>query len=514
MEKKPKKFLKKWILYGGIGLVIAASGIIFVLPRFMGSTTSEMNLYTTQTVEKGSLTSTVSATGNVYTSQTASLTWQTSGIVDQVYVSKGQQVAAGTILAELVQTSLPQSVINAASDLAAAQKELEDLLSSDVARANAELALIQAEQDLLNAQKAAQSKQFQRASQETIDIARANLIMAQDALDKAADIYNKNKNSSSNVQYANALSQFASAQQKFEQAQNNLYYVQGLPDSLEVQEAMAKVDLAQATYLDAKRAWERVKDGPNPADVAAAEAKVASAQAILDQAYVKAPITGMVTAIRVKPGDLVSAGSAAFQIDDMSHLYTDISVSEVDINSVEVGQPAAITFDAIPDKTYEGKVTDIDMVGTISSGAVSYNVTVEITNPDAQIRPGMTASADITVMQLTDVLLVPSSAIRTVNNRQVVYILQNGSLQAVLVTIGHSDDTSSEVIGGNLKEGDLLVLNPPSTTSTSTTGTRQGGLFGGLFGGIFSRGEPPGGAPPSGGPSGSSGRSSGGAAGN
>jgi HlyD family secretion protein len=515
-EKKTRRLGKKWILAAGIGIVVVAAAVVFILPKLTTPAVSQTSTYKTQALTVGSLTSTVGATGNVYTRQTVALNWQTSGIVSKLGVTKGQVVDKDTVLAELDQSSLPQSVLSAATDLATAQKDLDDLLNSGAARANAELALITTEQTLVDAQKSAQSKLYQRASQTTIDTAKANLIMAQDALDKAAEMYNQNKaRSSDDVQYASALSRFAAAQQTFDQAQANVQYAQALPSTLDVQKANATVDVAQAAYTDAKRAWERVKDGPNAIDVAAAEAKVAAAHAILDEAKITAPIAGTVTAIDTQVGDLVSGQTAAFQIDDLSHLYVDISVSEVDINQVKVGQPVEITFDAIADKTYAGKVTDIAMQGASSSGAVNFNVSVEITDNDALIKPGMTASANVTVTQKTDVLLAPSSAIRTVDSQSIVYVMQNGNLRQVPITTGDTSSTATEVKDGNLQAGDLIVLNPPSTTTNAATTSRQSGLLGGLFGGLFggSAGGPPGGItggqPPSGGFQGGPGVSSG-----
>ena len=120
--------------------------------------------------------------------------------------------------------------------------------------------MIQAQQDLESA-KTAQSKLYQRASQQTIDIARANLIQAEASLERAADAYNANKaRSSDDVQYAAALSAYARAQQTYNSAKLNLEYVQSLPDPLTVEEANAELDLAEAKYQDAKRAWERIKD--------------------------------------------------------------------------------------------------------------------------------------------------------------------------------------------------------------------------------------------------------------
>ncbi len=482
MEKKTSKPGKKWFLITGIIVIVAAAGGLLGVPLLQAKANNAGTTYRTETLQKGSLTATVGASGNVYTRQSVALKWATSGVVSQVLVSKGQKVQKGDVLAVLDQSSLPQNVLSAASALAADQQALDDLLNSSTTRANAQLALITAQQDLQSAQKATQSAQFQRASQTTIDVTNANLIQAQDALNKAQQTYNHIKaGGTDSVQYAAALSQLANAQQKYDQAALNMQYVTSLPDPLSIQKANANLALAQAKYNDAKRAWDQVKDGPNPADVAAAEAKVAADQAILDQAKITAPIAGTVTAINTQPGDLVSAQGPAFQIDDLSALYVDISVSEVDINSVQIGQPVEITLDAIPNKTYPGKVTDIDTNGQISSGAVNFTVTAQITNSDPLIKPGMTASGNIVVTHLSDVLVVPSSAIRTVGAQQVVYILQNGTPTPLPVTTGATSDTSVEVTGG-LQVGDVIVLNPPSTP---TTAGANRGVFGGLFGGLF-----------------------------
>ncbi len=515
MDKK-RKSKKKWIWITAVAVILIATGGYGYLRTRAGVIAGSTANYTTLSVSTGSIASTVGATGSVYTRQTVQLSWKTSGIVSQVYVTKGSQVTKGTVMAELEQSSLPLDVINAAIDLAAAQKDLDDLLNSNTARASAELALIQAEQALEKARKEAQSKLYQRASQETIDIARANLIQAEASLEKAAEIYNANKSrSSDDVQYAAALSAYAKAQQTYNSAKLNLAYVQSLPDALSVQEANAELALAEAKYMDAKRAWERIKDGPAEQDIAAAEAKVSAAQAVIDQAKITAPISGTVVAIETLPGDLVSAGTFAIKIADFSHLYMDISVSEVDIALIKLEQPVEIVFDAFPEKTYTGTVTDIAMEGVSSGGTVNYTVTAEISNPDPQILPGMTATANIIVSQKDDVTLVPSSALRTVNNQQVVYVLRNNTLQPVVIEIGETDaeGTSVEILSGDVAVGDLIVLNPPSDTNASNSAGL--GLFGRLFGGASRTDFPRGGdfQPPDGGnfqpPSGNSGSNGG-----
>jgi HlyD family secretion protein len=163
------------------------------------------------------------------------------------------------------------------------------------------------------------------------------------------------------------------------------------------------------------------------------------------------------------PGDLVNTGSKAFRLDDLSHLLVDVQVPEVDINRIKVGQDVSLSFDAISNRAYEGKVSDVARVGTVDSGLVNFKVTIEILNPDDQVLPGMTAGVSIIVSQLEDVLTVPNRAIRLVENRSVVYILKNNAPTEVNIEIGASSDTMSEIISSDLKEGDKIILNPPSS---------------------------------------------------
>jgi len=117
-------------------------------------------------------------------------------------------------------------------------------------------------------------------------------------------------------------------------------------------------------------------------------------------------------------------------------------------------------------------------VGNVTQGAVNFTVTVEITVADEQVKPGMTAVVNIVVNALKDVLLVPNRAVRLVDGQRVVYVLRNGQPVEVKITLGASSDTVSEVVSGDLKEGDLIILNP-STTLISPGGGMGGGPFGG-----------------------------------
>ena len=216
---------------------------------------------------------------------------------------------------------------------------------------------------------------------------------------------------------------------------------------------------------------------PNPDDLAAARARLQAAQTTVDSRVLNAPFAGTITEVTIKPGDPVAPGSAAFRLDNLDRLLVDVQVSEVDINRVRVGQPVSLSFDAILNKQYTGVVDQVASVGDILQGVVQFNVTVELTDADAQVKPGMTAAVNITVDQVNDVLLVPNRAVRVVNGQRVVYILKNNQLQMVKVTLGASSDTQSQVLGGDLQVGDQIVLNPPQD------------LFGTTGGGPFSSGR-------------------------
>ncbi|MFC1997786.1 efflux RND transporter periplasmic adaptor subunit, partial [Chloroflexota bacterium] len=201
-------------------------------------------------------------------------------------------------------------------------------------------------------------------------------------------------------------------------------------------------------------------------------ARIAAAQATVNQTFIEAPFDGEITVVEVKPGDQVQPGSFAFRMDDLSRLLVDIDVSEVDINQIREGQQVTMSFDAIQVSEYHGEVVEVALVGDNIAGVVNFTVTVELNDPDEQVRPGMTSAVNIVIDQIDEAMLIPNRAVRVVEGERVVYILKDGELEPVQVTLGASSDLYSEVIDGDLTTGDTLVLNPPSTLM-------QGGPMGG-----------------------------------
>lgn len=411
------KKARTWIIIAVVAVILV--GGYFVLSN--RSQSSAAGGYQTAEVGRGNLVATVGATGTVRTNQSASLNWQTSGTVDEILVQTGDRVSAGAILATLEKTSLSQAVILAQADLVSAEKALEDLMQSNTAAAQAEIALRDAADRLEKAQDYRDTLdepyEFDEIVYKTVGSKRIPEVKTR-KVDEADD------------------------------------------------ETKAKADedlaLAQAQYDDAYREWQRLLDGPDPADVEAAQARVDAARATLELAQLTAPFEGTVTLVDNLPGDQVNAGTPAFRVDDLSRLLVDVELSEIDINNVSLGQNVQVSFDAILDKEYNGTVVEVGQIGNDVQGAVNFTVTIELTDADSLVRPGMTAAVNIVVNEIKDAILIPNRSVRLVDGQRVVYLMKNGSLEQVEIRLGASAETMSVLVSDNIPEGSTIVLNPPS----------------------------------------------------
>jgi HlyD family secretion protein len=213
-----------------------------------------------------------------------------------------------------------------------------------------------------------------------------------------------------------------------------------------------------------------LKNGPDAQDLLAAQARVDAAKALLAQTSMKAPIRGVISQIYSLPGDLVNAGTVSFRIDDLSRLLIDVPVAEVDINTVQIGQPAQLSFDSIQGKAYAGQVAEVSPVGVTQNGVVNFTISIQITDPDPQVKAGMTAAVNVTVERLEDALLVPTRALRLQNGKRILTLLSGDQLRQVEVQIGTSSDTLTQIKSGDVSAGDLVVLNPPAASTAAAAG--------------------------------------------
>jgi HlyD family secretion protein len=418
-----KQFFSRFPRWIWVLLAVVVIVAVFIASRSGGNTAAA---FQTVAVERGNLVATVGATGSVRARQSAMLVWQTTGIVEAVHVNVGSVVSANDRLASLLKSSLSQNIILAEADLVNAQTALEDLLTSDTA-------LLEAQRRVDEAKRAYDSAYNWR-------------IRLNGKVNLTENIYDE--------------------WGRLKEVRRYKDY----PSQAMIDQADKDLALAESRLNDARRNYERLLAGPDSAEVAAAKARVEAAQATLNMTSIMAPFNGTITQVFPIVGDQVSAGTVGFRIDDLSSLLVDVQVSEVDINSVEAGQIATLFFDAILGREYHGKVVQVGQAGENVQGVVSFTVTVELTDADELVKPGMTAAVNVVVQEVENVLLIPNRAVRLVDGNRVVYVLVDGIPVQVRVRLGASSDTMSVLIEGDLKEGDLIILNPPPA---------GGGFFGG-----------------------------------
>ncbi len=363
-------------------------------------------------------------------------------------------------------------------------------------------------------------------SEASLQQMRANILLTEDSLQQIEkDLVSAEKQLNRNWYlpfeslilykqiYTNLSVQYAQTQGRYEDLNNRYAELLAPPDPVDVAVAEAALAAATAQLADAQRQWGRVKDGPTPAEIAlleaqiadaqrewerlkdgptsedivAAQAHVAAAQAALNSASVKAPFSGMLTQVHAQTGDQVQLGMPAFRLDDFTRMLVDVQVSELDINRIANGQNVILVFESLVANEYQGLVVAVSPVGVETAGVVEFEVIVELSNADEAIRPGMTASVAIEIGRVEDALLVPNQALRSLDGQRVVYVFGeainpeggannlpegwfpifggdplSGAVYPLPVEIGISSNEYSEISVGDLREGDEIILNPPS----------------------------------------------------
>jgi len=240
-------------------------------------------------------------------------------------------------------------------------------------------------------------------------------------------------------------------------------------------------------------------------EAAQAQVQVFEAQHSRDRAnlrytVIRSPVSGVVVDRQVDVGQTVAASLQApvlFKIaQDLTQMQINSAVAEADVGAIRIDQEVDFRVDAFPDREFKGKVKQIRLNPTITSNVVTYNVVVSVDNPDEILLPGMTAYITVTTQTMTDVLMVPSAALRfrpaaaTEASRlptaqaagprkraagAQVHVLRGGKIEAVTVQTGITNGRVTEITGGDLREGDMVVLEDLSATprpQTAPTGPR------------------------------------------
>ena len=272
---------------------------------------------------------------------------------------------------------------------------------------------------------------------------------------------------------------------------NNSAYQTALQNQTQaLQQAQDTITSAQNSLTQAQLTLQSKTAAPARADVAQAQAQidqaesqVASAEVNYDNNIIKSPFDGVVAAVNSQAGDQVTSSTVVATIITNQELAI-ISLNEVDASKVKVGQKTTLTFDAVDGLTLTGKVAQIDTIGTVSQGVVTYTAKISLDTQDGRIKPGMSVSVAIITDLATDVLTVPSSAVKSNANGSYVQELDSAGVpQNKSVQTGLSNATDTEITSG-LAEGETIVTQTikPTTAKTTTTTTNNASIIPGLGG--------------------------------
>lgn len=279
--------------------------------------------------------------------------------------------------------------------------------------------------------------------------------------------------------------------------------------------AQANLDKAAATEVDAKRTWDRyvnlfgrdlvAKSQMDASETAylTAHASTVAAKSQVDQSsaalslaetnlfYTKivSPVDGVVISRNVDIGQTVAASfqtPTLFVIAaDLTKMQIDTTVDEADISSVKAGEEAEFTIDAYPEETFKGVVGQVRNAAATVQNVVTYDVVVTVDNRELKLKPGMTADVSIITSVVKGVLRIPNGALRfrpalpgrpapaPGRRGPAVWIEENGKPVRVPVKIGMSDGSSTELVSGDLKEGQPVIIESLAKPSRQAPGLRM-----------------------------------------
>ena len=459
----------------------------------------------TAKVERGDLTNTLDdISGTVRSNQSVYLYWQTSGTVSEVNVEVGDEVKKGDVLAELDHSTIDSSIIDAEVTKENAEESLERLYTSTLSLEQARTKMVQARKSVEDAQKARNALGIVREDQIELGIKYEDYQRAIQAYNEAKEHFDSVKMLDlDNVDRIRAQSRMESAKSQMDSAKAQYNWYNGETEEIDIQKADSALKLAQAQLDDAVREYNRIKDGPTENQVRSIQAQIDAAAATVNTSKIIAPIDGTVAQVDASLFDVIAYETTsaernilAIRIDDLTSHYIDISVTELDVNKISIGQKVSITFDAIPLQEFSGTIVNISNAGTVSDLTVNYSLTVKMDEYDDSIKSGMMADVAIVTERAENVLHVPQKAI-TYAEDGLTQIIQkkmaDGSFVDVPVKVGMRSGTDVEITSDQIKEGDVVKL-----TKVTSIFTNNNGLSFGVMTGSRPGGAPPGGAPPGG----------------
>lgn len=484
---------KPWLVVVGVLSLLVVVGLVAIVWQRSSSSEGSQSSGSVTIVRRGDLIQTTSGSGTLIADKSAELSFSVSGTVGELRVRVGEQVSAGQVLAVLEEVNeLKVAVQEKQLALQKAQKTLEDLLGGAdqrLAQALADRASAQA--DYEEARKNLRQKGVPRCSQDQIVSYYYQYIEAQNNVNIWEDYLESGKTGYGRDYILKVLTPM---RKERDLAYNNLSYCQGYSEQ-EILESEANLQLAEAKLRQAEKTYQDLLThaGIDPDEIAIAEAAVENAelqlkkaQADLEGATLIAPMDGTVISINGEVGEATTGRDTADDADetafmtlaDMEHPAVQVYVDEADLQGFAVGCSALVTFDAIPERVFEGVVTQVSPVVVSFAGGAAEEIgpmmalsdvnvkalqgLVELKDasltPEKSLVLGLRGTVEITCKKASGVLLIPTAALYEEDNMAYVYVRdRNGEKQKRVIEIGARSDTSVEVRNG-LQEGEQVII--------------------------------------------------------
>lgn len=391
-----------WMWFVGDKKRLVVLSVILLLLVFAWSKNAggaKTPTYQTGEVTKGTIVSSVAASGKALTTNILAIDTQASGVVKKVYVKDGDKVYAGQKIAEVT-------------------------LDSSGSLANAK--------------------------------AYASYVSAQNSVNSA------------NNSYRVSQAALASVYDQLKGHENDETYAQ--------KETRTRAEVSNDNAYDSMRS-------------ASANLTSAALSYRLTAPVITAPFTGVIQSVNLVEGMVLTSSSSTTNINSQraavikgdSYPVVNVTLSEVDVPKIKVGQKATLTFDSLGDKTFTGVVATVDRVGSVSSNVTSYSANIKLDSMSDSILPNMAATANIILSTKTDVIKAPNAALAVNGTQTVLKTLVDGKEVDVNVEVGVSSDTETEILSG-VNEGTVVITGTISTTTPSGSANTRS-VFSGGFGG-------------------------------
>ncbi|MEW6359281.1 MAG: efflux RND transporter periplasmic adaptor subunit [Planctomycetota bacterium] len=493
------------IVFGGCILLVAVAGFLFAKSRFTSSPTREK--YMTAKASKGPISLEVTSTGAINSVVTVQVGTQVSGTILDLCADFNTKVKAGQVIARLDPALFKATVEKEKANIASAEA---NILKLQAAVAEAKRSLDSA--DSLYKGQIAEAQSNLAVAKANVEKAKATKTQTKRALDRATQLVKDKTIAQSEKDDAQANWETAEAQLKAAEAQVEV--AQASLDLTEVQSKNTK-DNAQTNYDSAVAQLKTAE-----AQLEQAKAAHESARVNYEHTIITSPIDGIVVARAVDVGQTVAASLQSptlFTIaNDLTKMQVEATVDEADIGKIKVGQKATFTVDAFPDDVFAGAVSQVRLSPTTVQNVVTYTVIVSVNNPESKLMPGMTANTTFHIDKRDSALRVPNSALRfqpsesliepaalkSMQERMQEWSNKGGGksgsaedgngersrrrmarvwveaagdkLKPIRFKPGLADGKWTEVIEGDIAEGQELVIGATQSQTVTSTGPLSG----------------------------------------